>query len=86
MHCTLDGLQPLLEEKFDSKVFATRAIQSQVVGETLKRLGQGIIDLNEEIRAQVCISKTVYLRMYFVFHRFIQTMKIYCHKLQELNH
>jgi len=55
LHCTLDGLQPLLEEKFDSKVFATRAIQSQVVGETLKKLGQGIIDLNEEIRAQVRI-------------------------------
>ena len=47
----------MLEEKFDSKVFATRAIQNQVVGETLKKLGQGIIDLNEEIRAQVCISR-----------------------------
>ena len=32
----LDGLNALLEERFDSKVFATRAIQSQVVGETLK--------------------------------------------------
>ena len=53
----LDGLQPLLEEKFDSKVFATRAIQNQVVGETLKKLGQGIIDLNEEIRAQVRVSR-----------------------------
>jgi len=50
----LDGLRPLLEEQFDSKAFATRAIQNQVVGETLKKLSQGILGLNEQIRSQVC--------------------------------
>lgn len=49
----LDGLEALLEERFDSKAFATRAIQSQVVGETLKKLSEGILGLNEEIRSQV---------------------------------
>ena len=52
----LDCLEALLEERFDSKAFATRAIQSQVVGETLKKLSEGILGLNEEIRSQVCIS------------------------------
>ena len=52
----LDGLQALLEENFDSKAFATRAIQNQVVGETLKKLSEGILGLNEEIRSQVCNS------------------------------
>ena len=50
----IDGLQPLLEDRFDSKAFATRAIQNQVVGETLKKLSEGILGLNEEIRSQVC--------------------------------
>ena len=56
----LDGLDALLEERFDSKVFATRAIQSQVVRETLKKLSEGILGLNEEIRSQVCISNYLY--------------------------
>ena len=58
--CHLDGLDALLKERFDNKVFATRAIQSQVVGETLKKLSEGILGLNEEIRSQVCISNYLY--------------------------
>ena len=34
----LDGLDALMEEKFDNKVFATRAIHSQVVGETIEEI------------------------------------------------
>ena len=56
----LDGLDALLEEKFDNKIFATRAIQSQVVGETLKKISEGILGLNEETRSQVCISNYLY--------------------------
>ena len=59
-HYHLDGLDALMEEKFDSKVFTTRAIHSQVVGETLKKLSKGILGLNEEIRSQVCISNYLY--------------------------
>ena len=50
----IESLQPLLEDKFDPKIFATQTIQSQIVGEMLQKLMQGISELDNELYSQVC--------------------------------
>ncbi len=46
-------LEGLLQEGFDAKVFASSAIQSQAVGETLAKLSNGIALLDKELYTQV---------------------------------
>jgi hypothetical protein len=48
-----DSLEGLLEEDFDAKSFASTAIQSQMVGETLSKLTNGIALLDKELYTQV---------------------------------
>ena len=47
------SLEGLLQENFDAKAFASSAIQSQAVGETLAKLGNGIALLDKELYTQV---------------------------------
>ena len=47
------SLQPLLQEDFDAKTFATTTIQCQMVGETLQKLANGIAALDKELYSQV---------------------------------
>lgn len=47
------SLEALLEENFDPKTFASTAIQSQMVGETLSKLTSGIALLDKELYTQV---------------------------------
>lgn len=47
------SLEGLLEENFDAKSFASSAIQSQMVGETLSKLTNGIALLDKELYTQV---------------------------------
>lgn len=47
------SLQPLLQENFDAKTFATTTIQCQMVGETLQKLANGIAALDKELYSQV---------------------------------
>lgn len=51
----LESLQPLMEEQFDPKAFATQAIQNQIVGELLTKLMKGITELDNELYTQVNI-------------------------------
>ena len=46
-------MQPLIRENFDPKTFATQTIQSQMVGETLGKLAEGITSLDNELYSQV---------------------------------
>ena len=48
-----DSLQPLLNDDFEAKSFATRTIQAQMVGETLSKLAEGISLLDKELYTQV---------------------------------
>ncbi len=50
---TVAALEGLLQENFDPKSFASSAIQSQMVGETLAKLTNGIASLDEELYTQV---------------------------------
>ena len=47
------SLEGLLQENFDAKSFASSAIQSQMVGETLAKLSSGIAVLDKELYTQV---------------------------------
>ncbi|KAL5497180.1 hypothetical protein EMCRGX_G013605 [Ephydatia muelleri] len=48
-----ETLRPLLEDKFNAKSFATAAIQSQTIGETLQKLANGIAELDRALYSQV---------------------------------
>lgn len=47
------SLEGLLQENFDPKTFASSAIQSQMVGETLSKLADGIACLDKQLYTQV---------------------------------
>lgn len=58
----LDSLQPLLEEDFDPKGFATGAIQGQTVGELLHKLVTGINELDNELYSQVEVDHISWIK------------------------
>ena len=47
------SLESLLQENFDPKSYASSIIQSQMVGETLAKLTDGIASLDKELYTQV---------------------------------
>lgn len=47
------SLESLLREDFDPKSYASSIIQSQMVGETLAKLTDGIASLDKELYTQV---------------------------------
>ena len=47
------SLKPLVQEDFDPKSFAAQTIQSQMVGEMLGKLAEGITSLDKELYSQV---------------------------------
>lgn len=53
MYNQIDSLLSLLEDDFDPKSFATHTIQTQMVGEVLQKLIQGVDELDQELYTQV---------------------------------
>ena len=49
----VETIRPLLQDRFNAKSFATAAIQTQTVGETLQKLANGIAELDKALYSQV---------------------------------
>ena len=72
-------MQPLIQENFDPKTFATQTIQSQMVGETLGKLAEGITSLDKELYNQVVTNYEDLLSQATGIEALESALKIYTH-------
>ena len=57
-----DVFDQFLDESFDAKQYASVAIQSRVVGESLEKLAAGIQKLDKELYSQAILSSYTWHR------------------------